>query len=132
MYAGTPRDCFGCHDNDFANPGNVPDHVAAGFSTRCEDCHTEMSWSAARYQHQTFIRRGAHRAVLCDRCHPGNDFTSAFGGLASAWDCALCHDAGAPADPGGGWAQDHAQNGYPSTCELCHTEVAWRPVRTPP
>ncbi|MEE8408912.1 MAG: cytochrome c3 family protein, partial [Myxococcota bacterium] len=131
-YAGTPTECFGCHESQFFDPASSPNHAAAGFSTRCEDCHSSISWRPARYQHQRFIRRGVHRVTACDRCHPGEDYAGAFGGTVTLWDCFLCHDTGAPADPGGGWGQDHNQKGYPNTCDLCHLETAWKPAKTPP
>jgi hypothetical protein len=48
VYVGTPRECFGCHRTDYLNPANKPNHVQAGYSEVCEDCHTTAAWMPAR------------------------------------------------------------------------------------
>ncbi len=127
LYGGTPGDCADCHLQSYLQPGNQPNHQAAGFSTSCGDCHTENSWRPARYLHQTFQLRGRHRTLACADCHPGDNYVGAFGGL--TWDCALCHGPGGPVNQ---WPADHSQKGYPLDCSLCHTESAWTPARNPP
>lgn len=127
-YEGTPRDCFGCHQSRYLDPTTKPNHTLAGFSTSCESCHVPVSFNVARYQHQNFLLRGTHRSLGCDRCHPGEQYFSAFAGQVGAFECALCHGAGAPVDR---WPQDHAMRGYPITCELCHNELGWKPARAP-
>ena len=67
-YAGTPSDCFSCHESDF-NAASEPSHD--GLSTTCEDCHQVGGWSPAIFDHgQTaFPLLGAHASVDCASCH---------------------------------------------------------------
>ncbi|MCU0619923.1 MAG: hypothetical protein MUC69_00290 [Gemmatimonadales bacterium] len=123
-YVGTPTACESCHLARFSTPGNQPNHVAAGFSTRCQNCHRDGTWRPARYVHATFQLRGAHRALGCSRCHPGDSYRGAFGGL--GWSCAACHGPGGPVSR---WPAAHAARGYPLACEQCHSQSAWRPAR---
>ncbi len=46
-YVGTPNVCSGCHLSAYLDPTNQPNHVAAGFSTDCESCHTPVGWKPA-------------------------------------------------------------------------------------
>jgi len=46
VFAGTPTDCYSCHQTDYNNTNN-PSHVAGGISTQCQNCHTTTSWSPA-------------------------------------------------------------------------------------
>ena len=46
-FAGTPDQCVGCHWAQYVDPANTRDHVAEGFSTDCEDCHTTTGWLPA-------------------------------------------------------------------------------------
>jgi hypothetical protein len=126
-YLGTPRDCSGCHQEDFARTTR-PSHSSAGFADRCDACHNTATWIGARYQHRTFIARGMHRTLSCDRCHTGARFDGAFGGSVTAWECASCHTNGAPVPRR---PADHQLKGYPDRCELCHNEIAWKPARRP-
>ena len=113
-YAGTPQDCFSCHDADY-NGATSPDHD--GFPTTCEDCHTVSGWSPASFDHNatSFPLQGAHRAVDCQSCHAG-------GYAGTPQDCFSCHDA----DYNGATNPDH--DGFPTTCEDCHTVSGWSPA----
>jgi hypothetical protein len=46
-YAGTPRECIGCHQTDYLDPKNDPNHVIEAFSTDCSECHTQVTWQGA-------------------------------------------------------------------------------------
>jgi hypothetical protein len=127
MYEGTGSDCLACHQQDYM-ASTRPSHAAAGFSTECAQCHVTSTFQGARYQHQTFVARGAHRTSTCDRCHTGGIYTAAFGGAVAAFECVSCHGPGAPVDK---WPPDHVERGYPYTCELCHNELGWKPAREP-
>jgi hypothetical protein len=48
VYTGTPRECIGCHQGDYVDPRNEPNHVAEAFSIECSDCHTPVTWEGAR------------------------------------------------------------------------------------
>ena len=128
VYAGTPRDCVACHLGDYQSPTTTPNHSMAGISTDCQSCHRPVTWRGARYVHRTFVPRGAHATAGCRTCHVGGDYTAAFGGLVTAFECAGCHGGGGPVDR---WPPDHETAGYPRTCELCHQEIAWTPAKLP-
>ena len=38
-----------------------PNHVAAGFPTTCETCHTTAQWPGAKFDHNTATKFAAHR-----------------------------------------------------------------------
>ena len=42
--AGTPTDCFSCHQSDYVNSLN-PSHVVGGFPTDCSQCHDTNDWN---------------------------------------------------------------------------------------
>ena len=71
-----PTDCVSCHRCSYQTAGN-PDHVAGGFPTQCDQCHSTVAWDQARFNHDAsgFSITGAHRAVPCSGCHIGNRFT---------------------------------------------------------
>ncbi|MEQ9501644.1 MAG: hypothetical protein RIT81_32535 [Deltaproteobacteria bacterium] len=127
-YAGTPRECESCHLDSYQSPTTQPNHVSAGMSTDCASCHRPTMWSGARYVHQTFIRRGAHQVAPCTTCHPGDDYRAAFGGRVVGFECAQCHG---PTGEASRWPASHRNVGYPTTCDVCHNEIAWTPARKP-
>lgn len=112
-------DCYTCHQSDYVSTTS-PNHMTAGFSTRCEECHsiTSMEWSATNFNHDFFPLKGGHN-IECSSCHGqgGN-----FSGLSS--ECASCHltDYNATTDPG------HQAAGFSQNCETCHTINGWSPA----
>ena len=84
-YAGTPSQCFGCHQSDY-NATNDPDHRSAGFPTTCENCHSTTAWEPSSFNHSAYfpIASGQHQ-FPCASCHvsPGNF---------SVFECILCHE----------------------------------------
>ncbi len=114
QFAGLPRDCAACHLDDFQSTTS-PNHTAAGFSTRCEDCHTTVSWGSVGFLHNTFPLTGAHQAVNCTACHSGGQYA----GLSHA--CSACHldDYQGTTDP------NHTAAGFSMNCEDCHTTASW-------
>lgn len=46
LYAPTPRECTGCHADDLLN-ATFPDHLALGWTNRCDQCHQPFTWQAA-------------------------------------------------------------------------------------
>jgi hypothetical protein len=105
-YAGTPADCFSCHQQDDAHSGE--------FGTQCETCHNPTGWENATFDHNlaSFPLDGAHIAVACGDCHKNNTFK----GTPTA--CSGCH-----ADP-----DFHAGMFTGQACSVCHTTAAWRPA----
>ena len=88
-YNNTPNTCFGCHEEEY-NQAADPDHLAAQFSTDCELCHSQVSWSPSTFNHdgQYFpIYSGTHAGEwnTCADCHisPSN-----FG----IFSCIDCHE----------------------------------------
>jgi len=72
-FAGTPSDCYACHQSDYSAAQN-PNHQAAGFGTTCGSCHTTTAWRPANFDHdgQFFrIYSGKHRGKwsACAQCH---------------------------------------------------------------
>lgn len=114
----TPIDCFACHLEDYQ--GADLDHVALGFPTTCEDCHSTQAFQPATFggdgfDHDAFFPlAGAHAALDCNVCHAGG-----FGGTPS--DCFACHadDYEGTTDP------NHVAAGFPTSCEDCHGESTW-------
>ena len=66
VYKGTSRDCVGCHRAQYDRT-TAPNHVAAGFPTTCEACHspTASSFPAATRRCAASCR--ATRAVPSSR-----------------------------------------------------------------
>ena len=47
-YAGTPTDCIACHEGNYIDPRNNPNHVLEGYSVECTECHTEITFKGAQ------------------------------------------------------------------------------------
>jgi len=121
QYASTPAECGNCHLGTYLATTS-PNHVQAGFSRRCEDCHTVTSstWQGPRFSHPaTFPLVGGHAALACARCHVGGRYQ----GLSNA--CVSCHQT----DYSRATNPNHAGGGFPTSCESCHTVNAWRPAK---
>jgi len=121
QYATTPAECGNCHLSTYLATTS-PNHSAAGFSRKCEDCHsvTAAAWSTSVFSHpSSFPLSGAHASLACARCH-GAGRPHAVNGA-----CASCHESAfmAAASP------SHTAGGFPRTCEDCHTNVSWRPAK---
>ena len=123
VYAGTPKDCYGCHRAAYEQARN-PNHSAAGFPTTCEACHraSDASWSQARLDHNTvFPLLGVHATLNCTACHKNNIYTG------TPRDCYGCHrsDYELARNP------NHIAAGFPTTCEACHraSDASWNQGR---
>ena len=124
-FVGLRTDCFGCHQQDLATANGVtPSH--AGFGTDCQSCHAvnATNWGimgagfGGNFDHAKtgFPLAGAHAALACARCHPGNVFRAA------STQCVSCHStdfATATAPP---------HTGFPNDCTTCHSMTAWQPA----
>ena len=115
-YTTLPTNCYGCHQADFTGTNNPP-HVAAGFPTTCDTCHTTTNWTSATFNHNTtsFPLTGAHTTVACASCHTNNNYTT----LPTA--CYGCHQA----DFTGTTNPAHVAGGFPTDCTLCHSTTTW-------
>jgi hypothetical protein len=119
-FAGTPTDCFSCHQARY-NATSNPNHVASNFPRTCQDCHSTTAWRpAASIDHSRtrFPLTGAHQGTDCARCHVGGRFTG------TPTDCLSCHEPryNATSNP------NHVASNFPKTCEDCHSTTAWRPA----
>lgn len=119
-YTTLNTDCVACHQSDFTSASSL-DHVTAGFSTNCDDCHGVMAWgSGAAFDHVTasngFPLRGSHATLRCESCHviPGLQSKFAASGVD---DCYACHSAD--------YDSEHAGSSFPTTCAGCHNETRW-------
>ena len=118
----TPVDpsCMSCHADDFqATSTSLVDHVAAGFPTDCQACHSTLSFRAqTTFDHAAqsggFNLIGAHAALSCASCHAVPGLEPIFD-AASQDDCLACHQA------------DHAgaHPSFPTTCATCHTTTTF-------
>jgi hypothetical protein len=113
-------DCLTCHQEDYVSTSE-PGHVAAGFAAACLECHSQVTWEDALFDHTAnagYPLVGAHEAAACTSCHVGPDFALEFQ-PASADDCYSCHEQ----DYASG--TDHAAQGFPTACLDCHAQTAW-------
>ena len=116
QYAGTPTDCFSCHESDF-NGTTDPDHQANNFSHDCTECHTTTAWDPAEFDHAStsFPLTGAHVSVNCIDCH-SSGYTS------TPIQCFACHES----DYNSAISVDHLAAGFPTDCEACHNTTDWQ------
>ncbi|HSW55501.1 MAG TPA: hypothetical protein VLH59_10440 [Ignavibacteriaceae bacterium] len=113
-------DCYSCHADNY-NSAQNPNHVSAGFSTNCKDCHaiTASEWTASNIAHDFFSLVGGHELSNCFACHEqGGNFT----GLST--ECVSCHldTYNATTNP------NHTAAGFPTDCIQCHTIYSWSPA----
>ncbi len=120
VFHGTPRECVGCHQNNYNRTQN-PNHVAAGFSTTCETCHraSDPSWTTgAGFNHNNvFALAGIHATVACAACHRGGVYRG------TPRECVGCHQSEYTSTRN----PPHAAAGFSTACETCHrpTDAQW-------
>ncbi len=116
-YAATSTECVSCHLDDYEKAKN-PDHVKAGFSKECENCHNTSGRSPSKFDHNkntNFPLTDGHIGVKCKTCH-----TDSYKGRSTA--CVSCH------------LKDYFKTEYPNhvdglfskDCEKCHTMKTWK------
>ena len=114
-------DCYSCHRQNYESTQN-PNHVAANFTTECQDCHniSSLSWSVTNVDHSFFPLVGGHALPSCFSCHQqgGN-----FSGLSQ--ECYSWHQQTYEATQN----PNHIAAGMPTTCEVCHTIQSWAPAQ---
>ena len=116
VYKGKSKLCVSCHQTEYNGTTNPP-HVASGFPTTCETCHSTTNWTGATFNHNStnFPLTGAHQAVACNACHGDG----VYKGKSTL--CVSCHqtDYNNTTDPA------HAAAGFATTCETCHSTTNW-------
>jgi hypothetical protein len=101
----TPTACASCHAPDDVHRG--------GRGNDCASCHSQQSWSDARFDHKKvtgFDLLGAHQAAACQSCHRSGRFEDEL-----PTDCAGCHRA----------ADAHAGR-MDRDCARCHGVTQWK------
>ena len=103
-YQFESTECVDCHQ--------VRDVHRGLYGESCDSCHSQDSWTEAKFDHSTeteFELTGAHADQSCTACHiPGITLE------APSSDCASCHSAN---DVHGG---RHGES-----CDGCHTTAEW-------
>ena len=88
-YINTPNTCVGCHLEDYNNTTD-PNHSSAQFPQDCMECHNEVAWEPATFDHDGMyfpIYSGKHNGEWdqCIECHTNpNDY--------SFFNCLQCHE----------------------------------------
>ena len=122
QFQGLSTACYSCHQKDFLNTRSSGlDHVALNLPTTCEQCHSMDNWFGAKFDHLKFTGfalTGAHATLDCSACHAGGKFSN------TPATCVGCHlaDFNKTNNP------PHAQAGFPTTCQTCHSTTAWDPT----
>ena len=109
--------CYGCHQAQWNSTqtlgGSVPNHIAAGYPTTCDSCHTTSSWLGATFNHTYFPI--PHHGSVCNDCHQVSTDYSSF-------TCINCHTTTAHQQQ----ETVNIHNGVsnfvygPTTCYNCH------------
>ena len=99
--------CIGCHRKDDKHKGV--------FGAKCESCHKESDWKAARFNHDhdtQFALLGKHVSAKCESCHKPSQKEKL------AITCVGCHSA-----------EDKHKGNFGLKCESCHAEKDWKSIR---
>lgn len=111
-------ECYDCHFNDYQS-AKFPDHIAAGFSKECSECHSINSnkWNVTNIKHDFFPLTGGHNIPNCFSCHQQETF------LGLSTECASCHldTYTATINP------NHSAAGITTNCQTCHNINSWIP-----
>jgi hypothetical protein len=101
---GNATMCISCHQHDDIHHNS--------FGPRCSECHTQQSFSGARFSHDTVgcTLRGIHRVLPCVDCHKGGNYL----GLSPT--CVSCHRDDALRAP-----QNRIVHISTMECTGCHT-----------
>jgi len=108
--AGSGNLCINCHRQDDIHSNSL--------SPRCGECHTQWSFTPARFDHTTVgcSLTGLHRVIACRDCHKSGN----FGGLSPQ--CVSCHrDDALSSQALAGFA---GHTGV-TTCANCHNPNTW-------
>jgi hypothetical protein len=117
-YSSTSPVCVTCHQSNYNSTAN-PNHLSAGFSTTCQECHTtNPGWKPAEYREhdsKSFpIYSGKHAGTwnICAECHLNAASYAQF-------TCIDCHDHNQPdMNNGHDGVQGYAYNS--PSCFACH------------
>jgi hypothetical protein len=101
-YRSAPSACVTCHKKDDAHKGKL--------GAKCADCHTELDWKEARFDHDTtdFKLEDKHAKAKCADCHKNNGFKG------TPMACVSCHRK-----------DDKHKGRFGDKCQTCHNAKAW-------
>ena len=101
-----PSGCAACHQADDVHRGQ--------FTQSCRDCHSAMTWTGGRFDHDRteFRLSGAHSSLSCDACHIGGRYKP------TPKTCVGCH------------ATDDTHRGARGEdCAKCHVTKEWKSAK---
>ena len=95
--------CLACHKRDDVHRGQ--------FTKTCGDCHSSISWTGGKFDHDAteFRLTGAHVMVDCDACHVGGRYKP------TPKSCNGCHAT-----------DDEHRGSRGADCGKCHTTKEWK------
>lgn len=114
------NECLNCHREEYDNTQN-PNHLAAGYSLQCSDCHTPLGqgWNADGISHDFFPLTQGHDIQDCARCHTTGNYSDANP------ECVSCHLA----DYNQANNPNHQTSNFSTDCATCHsTSPGWSPA----
>lgn len=120
VVTGLSPNCLPCHQSEY---NSAPDHVAQGYPTNCELCHSFNAWTPASFDHNNtnFPLTGAHLSVQCSDCH-----ASGFTGTPT--ECVACHQT----NYNNTTNPSHTTLQLSTECQTCHTtNPGWAPALFP-
>ncbi|MGD9405742.1 MAG: hypothetical protein PVH95_11380 [Anaerolineae bacterium] len=103
QYAGTPQNCYACHQTDDRHNGQ--------FGQNCAQCHGTSGWQGASFDHNTtsYSLTGRHAQVSCVQCHAGDQYSG------TPTNCSACHQA-----------DDRHSGQFGQNCAECHSTGGWQ------
>src|ERR1019366_1285340 len=122
--------CIQCHVKPlFNNVGTRCQDCHADIHKRqlganCEQCHTVRGWGVSikeiQQHNNRFPLTGGHAVPprACTDCHANNNFNL------TSTACIGCHQK----DFQGATNPSHLLSGFSTTCQQCHTTIAWQPA----
>ncbi len=112
--------CIDCHRDNFLATTD-PNHVNAGFSEDCFNCHNlySHSWNSTGFNHNFFPLSQGHEINECEKCHGSNILEPLSN------ECYSCHqpDYLSASNP------SHVNSDFSTSCDECHTlDLGWKPA----
>jgi predicted CXXCH cytochrome family protein len=113
-------ECYSCHSEEYAAT-TQPNHVTAGYSTQCDECHTLFAkeWTGTGFNHNFFPLTQGHDVDECLKCHVNGNYAI------TSSECISCHQA----DYNAATNPNHLSANYSTNCTMCHTTApGWTPA----
>lgn len=114
------NDCVSCHNDDYLATTS-PNHVSAGYSMDCTECHDPFGdgWQSQNINHGFFPLTLGHSGLDCMQCHTTGNYADADP------NCVSCHQT----DYNNTNEPDHQAAGFSTDCMNCHTtNPGWTPA----